>query len=294
MKETSNFLKNENNKYPKSYWTEIIKSDSNLLSIDLKEIWRYRDLLLLLVKRDFVIYFKQTILGPIWFFINPIITTALFTLVFGNIVGLSTNGVPHSIFYLSGIIIWNYFSSSFTNTSNVFIINANLMGKVYFPRLVMPLSIVVSNLMQFAIQFLLFIILIVYYTFYGQISPNIYVLLAPFLILLMVSLAFGLGMIFSSVTIKYKDLAMVLPFGIQMFMYATPIVYPLSGIDSKYKFLLKLNPLSSIVESFRYAFFGLGELNVNMLIYSTIIIAIVLVLGTIIYNHIQKSFVDTI
>jgi len=293
MNDTSRRLK-ENDKYPKSYWTEIIKSNNNLLSIDLKEIWLYRDLLLLLVKRDFVIYFKQTILGPIWFFTNPILTTALFTLVFGNIAGLSTDGVPRTIFYLSGIIIWNYFSSSFNNTSNVFITNSNLMGKVYFPRLIMPLSVVLSNLMQFAIQFLLFLAFVVYYTFSGQISPNIYILLTPFLALLMVFFAFGLGMIFSSMTTKYKDLIMILPFGIQMFMYATPVIYPLSAISSKYKFLLELNPLSAIIESFRYAFFGMGELNINMLMYSTTIIGIVLILGTIIFNHIQKSFVDTI
>jgi len=249
MNKTSNLLENKKDKYPRFYWTEIIKSNNNLLSIDLKEVWRYKDLLLLLVKRDFVIYFKQTILGPIWFFANPIITTALFTLVFGNIAGLSTNGIPHNIFYLSGIIIWNYFSSSFNNTSNVFIINANLMGKVYFPRLIMPLSVVVSNLMQFAIQFILFLALVVYYVFYGQISPNIYILLTPFLILLMFFFTLGLGMIFSSMTTKYKDLTVILPFGIQMFMYATPIVYPLSAIDSKYKFLLELNPLSSVWEN---------------------------------------------
>jgi len=286
--------KDKSDRYPKSYWTEIIKTEDSLLSLDLKEIWRYRDLLLLLVKRDFVIYFKQTILGPIWFFVNPIITTALFTLVFGNIAGLSTDGVPNSIFYLSGIIIWNYFSSSFNATSNVFISNSNLMGKVYFPRLIMPISVVISNLMQFAIQFLLLLVFVGYYTFNGQISPNIYVLLVPFLVLLVVSFSLGLGMVFSSMTTKYKDVAMILPFGVQMFMYATPIVYPLSAINHKYKFLLELNPLSNIVESFRYAFFGLGELNINMLMYSTVVITITLILGAIVFNHSQKSFVDTI
>ncbi|HIC8756708.1 TPA: ABC transporter permease [Elizabethkingia anophelis] len=282
----------ENNKENK--WTEIIEPQSSLLSLNLKEVWRYRDLLLLLVKRDFVTYFKQTILGPIWFFVNPILTTLIYTLVFGNIAGISTNGAPKIAFYLSGVVMWNYFSTSLTQTSTVFTVNAPIFGKVYFPRLIMPLSIVVSNLMQFGIQFLLFLIIVVYYTFQGQLHPNIFVLLTPVLIILMAAFALGVGMIFSSMTTKYKDMAMLLTFGVQLFMYATPIVYPLSTINDKYKYLIELNPLTAIIENFRYAFLGSGSLNIEALGYSCIMIGILLAIGTIIFNRIQKGFMDTI
>lgn len=282
----------ENNKENK--WTEIIEPQSSLLSLNLKEVWRYRDLLLLLVKRDFVTYFKQTILGPIWFFVNPVLTTLIYTLVFGNIAGISTNGTPKIAFYLSGVVMWNYFSTSLTQTSTVFTVNAPIFGKVYFPRLIMPLSIVVSNLMQFGIQFLLFLIIVVYYTFQGQLHPNIFVLLTPVLIILMAAFALGVGMIFSSMTTKYKDMAMLLTFGVQLFMYATPIVYPLSTINDKYKYLIELNPLTAIIENFRYAFLGSGSLNIEALGYSCIMIGILLAIGTIIFNRIQKGFMDTI
>lgn len=282
----------ENNKENK--WTEIIEPQSSLLNLNLKEVWRYRDLLLLLVKRDFVTYFKQTILGPIWFFVNPILTTLIYTLVFGNIAGISTNGTPKIAFYLSGVVMWNYFSTSLTQTSTVFTVNAPIFGKVYFPRLIMPLSIVVSNLMQFGIQFLLFLIIVIYYTFQGQLHPNIFVLLIPVLIILMAAFALGVGMIFSSMTTKYKDMAMLLTFGVQLFMYATPIVYPLSTINDKYKYLIELNPLTAIIENFRYAFLGSGSLNIEALGYSCIMIGILLAIGTIIFNRIQKGFMDTI
>jgi len=282
----------ENNKENK--WTEIIEPQSSLLNLNLKEVWRYRDLLLLLVKRDFVTYFKQTILGPIWFFVNPILTTLIYTLVFGNIAGISTNGTPKIAFYLSGVVMWNYFSTSLTQTSTVFTVNAPIFGKVYFPRLIMPLSIVVSNLMQFGIQFLLFLIIVIYYTFQGQLHPNIFVLLTPVLIVLMAAFALGVGMIFSSMTTKYKDMAMLLTFGVQLFMYATPIVYPLSTINDKYKYLIELNPLTAIIENFRYAFLGSGSLNIEALGYSCVMIGILLAIGTIIFNRIQKGFMDTI
>lgn len=275
-------------------WTEIIEPQSNLLDLNLKEVWRYRDLLLLLVKRDFVTYFKQTILGPIWFFINPILTTVIYTLVFGNIAGISTNGAPKIAFYLSGVVMWNYFSTSLTQISTVFTVNAPIFGKVYFPRLIMPLSSVVSNLMQFGIQFLLFVIIVIYYTYQGQLHPNIFVLITPLLIMLMAAFALGVGMIFSSMTTKYKDMTMLLTFGVQLFMYATPIIYPLSSINNKYKYLVELNPLTSIIENFRYAFLGIGNPNVEMLGYSFIVISIFLVIGAIVFNRVQKGFMDTI
>lgn len=275
-------------------WTEIIEPQSSLLSLNLKEVWRYRDLLLLLVKRDFVTYFKQTILGPIWFFVNPIFTTVIYTFVFGNIAGISTNGVPKVAFYLSGVVMWNYFSTSLTQTSTVFTVNASIFGKVYFPRLIMPLSIVVSNLMQFGIQFLLFLIIVIYYTFQGQLHPNIFVLLTPVLVVLMAAFALGIGMIFSSMTTKYKDMAMLLAFGVQLFMYATPIIYPLSAIDVKYKYLMELNPLTAIIENFRYAFLGAGDFSIGALGYSFVMIGVLLAIGTIIFNRVQKGFMDTI
>lgn len=282
----------ENNKENK--WTEIIEPQSSLLSLNLKEVWRYRDLLLLLVKRDFVTYFKQTILGPIWFFVNPIFTTVIYTLVFGNIAGISTNGAPKVAFYLSGVVMWNYFSTSLTQTSTVFTVNASIFGKVYFPRLIMPLAIVVSNLMQFGIQFLLFLVIVIYYTFQGQLHPNIFVLLTPILIVLMAAFALGVGMIFSSMTTKYKDMTMLLAFGVQLFMYATPVIYPLSTIDEKYRYLVQLNPLTAIIENFRYAFLGVGNLNIPALGYSFVVISILLAIGTIIFNRVQKGFMDTI
>ncbi len=282
----------ENNK--ENRWTEIIEPQSSLLNLNLKEVWRYRDLLLLLVKRDFVTYFKQTILGPIWFFINPIFTTVIYTLVFGNIAGISTNGAPKVAFYLSGVVMWNYFSTSLTQTSTVFTVNAPIFGKVYFPRLIMPLAIVVSNLMQFGIQFLLFLVIVIYYTFQGQLHPNIFVLLTPILIVQMAAFALGVGMIFSSMTTKYKDMTMLLAFGVQLFMYATPVIYPLSTIDEKYRYLVELNPLTAIIENFRYAFLGVGNLNIPALGYSFVVISILLAIGTIIFNRVQKGFMDTI
>ena len=275
-------------------WTEIIEPESNLLNINLKEVWRYRDLLLLLVKRDFVTYFKQTILGPIWFFVNPIFTTIMFTFVFGNLAGLSTDGAPQVSFYLSGIVLWNYFSNSLNQTANVFTTNANIFGKVYFPRLIMPLAVVTSNLMQFGVQFLLFLGVVIYYTILGDLRPNIWVLMTPFLIILMAGFALGVGMIFSSMTTKYKDMTMLLTFGVQLFMYVTPVIYPVSSINERFREFILLNPLTSIVECFRYGYLGVGDFNVGMLIYSVIVIIVLLIIGTLVFNKVQKGFMDTI
>ncbi|MCI0920769.1 ABC transporter permease [Sphingobacterium rhinopitheci] len=275
-------------------WTEVIEPHSSLLSLNLKEVWRYRDLLLLLVKRDFVTYFKQTILGPIWFFVNPIFTTIMYTFVFGNLAGLSTDGAPQVAFYLSGIVMWNYFSNSLNQTANVFTTNANIFGKVYFPRLIMPLAVVTSNLMQFAIQFLLFIAVVIYYSYIGKLHPNLWVLMTPILIVLMAGFALGLGMIFSSMTTKYKDMTMLLTFGVQLFMYATPVIYPVSAMNEKYRDIILLNPLTAIIECFRYGFLGVGDFNSGMLIYSIVFISIMLIIGTLVFNKVQKSFMDTI
>jgi lipopolysaccharide transport system permease protein len=279
----------------KQKWTEEIKSDNSLLSLNLKEVWHYRDLLLMLVKRDFITFYKQTILGPLWFFVQPILTAAIYLVLFGQVAKLSTDGIPKIAFYLAGITIWNYFSEALSKTSTVFKDNAAVFGKVYFPRLIMPLSIVFSGLMKFAIQFGLFVLVVLYYTFKtNTIHPNIWVLATPFLILLMAAFALGLGMIFSSLTTKYKDLTFLLSFGIQLFMYATPVVYPMSAIPEKYKAFVMANPLTGIFECFRYGYLGSGNFEPANLVVSTIIIAFLLIVGVLTFNKVEKSFMDTV
>jgi lipopolysaccharide transport system permease protein len=276
-------------------WTEEIKAQNTLFSINFKEVWHYRDLLLMLVKRDYVTFYKQTILGPIWFFIQPLMTTVVYLVLFGQIAKLSTDGAPQIAFYLAGITIWNYFSEALNKTSTVFKDNANLFGKVYFPRLIMPLAIVCSGLMKFAIQFGLFSVVVLYFTFFNpKIHPNLWVLITPFLVLLMATFALGLGMIFSSLTTKYKDLVFLLSFGIQLFMYATPVVYPTSAMPTKFAWLLHINPLTGIFECFRYAYLGTGSFQPRDLLISTILIGILFFIGIVIYNKVEKSFMDTV
>jgi lipopolysaccharide transport system permease protein len=249
----------------------------------------------MLVKRDYVTFYKQTILGPIWFFIQPLMTTVVYLVLFGQIAKLSTDGAPQIAFYLAGITIWNYFSEALTKTSTVFKDNASLFGKVYFPRLIMPLSIVCSGLMKFAIQFGLFIAVVLYFTFINpKIEPNLWVLITPFLVLLMATFALGLGMVFSSLTTKYKDLVFLLTFGIQLFMYATPVVYPTSAMPTKFSWLLHINPLTGIFECFRFAYLGTGSFQPMDLIISTILIGILFFIGIVIYNKVEKSFMDTV
>ena len=276
-------------------WTEEIKSQNNLWSINFKELWHYRDLLMMFVKKDFITFYKQTILGPLWFLIQPILTMLTFVVLFGQVAKLSTDGLPQIVFYLAGITIWNYFSESLTKTATVFKDNAAIFGKVYFPRLIMPLSIVCSGLLKFFVQFGLFVLVVFYYTFITkQIHPNLWVLATPLLVLMMALFALGLGMIFSSLTTKYKDLIFLLTFGIQLFMYATPVVYPISAIPDKYQYLVLLNPLTSIFECFRYGYLGSGSFEPISLLFSSISILILLVLGTLIFNKVEKSFMDTV
>ena len=276
-------------------WTEEIKSQTPLFSINFREVWHYRDLLFMLVKRDFITFYKQTILGPLWFIVQPLLTTLIFVILFGNIAKLSTDGIPQLAFYLAGITIWNYFSESLTKTSSVFTANASIFGKVYFPRLIMPLSIVVSGLMKFAVQFGLFILVVLYYTFVAQsIQPNLWILFTPVLILLMALFALGVGMIFSSLTTKYKDLTFLLAFGIQLFMYITPVVYPSSALPEKFQILVKINPLSSIFECFRYAYLGTGTFTITDLLISTLVIVFLFFAGVLVFNKVEKSFMDTV
>ena len=275
-------------------WTEVISSKHNFFTLNLKEVWRYRDLVYMLVRRDFVTTFKQTVLGPVWFFVQPILTTLMFLLVFRGIANLPVDGPPIA-FYLAGTTLWSYFSTSMTSTSNVFRGNANIFGKVYFPRLVMPISIVISNLMRFGVQFLLFIVVILYYLIFEKnVYPNWWILATPFLIVLMAGLSLGLGMIFSSMTTKYKDLSMLLGFGIQLFMYATTVILPVSGMPEWALPYIKANPLTGIFECFKYAFIGTGSFEPSMLIYSTISTFVILLIGTLIFNKVEKSFMDTV
>jgi lipopolysaccharide transport system permease protein len=276
-------------------WESEIKSESSLFSINLKEVWQYRDLLVMLVKRDYISFYKQTILGPIWFFVQPILTMIIYVILFSQIAKLSTDGTPAIPFYLSGITIWNYFSESLSKTSSVFKDNAHVFGKVYFPRLIMPLSIVVSGLMKFGIQFALFIAVVLYYTFVnGSIQPNLWILATPFLLLLMAAFSLGLGMIFSSLTTKYKDLVFLLTFGIQLFMYATPVVYSINSVPGQYRWIVNANPLTGIFQCFRYGYLGSGTFDPTSLLVSTGIIVFMLALGIIIFNKVEKGFMDTV
>jgi len=278
-----------------SDWDLVISAQHNLLNIPFSEIWRYRDLLLLMVRRDFVALYKQTILGPLWFLIQPILTTIVFTIIFGNIAKISTDGLPHVLFYMSGITCWNYFAECLTKTSETFTANASIFGKVYFPRIIMPLSIVVSGLLKFAIQFLLFGSFILWFYATGtsvHITPAIF--LFPLLVLIMGMLSLGLGMIISSLTTKYRDLRFLLQFGIQLMMYATPIIYPVSSVPEKYHWLIFSNPMTAIVEAFRYGFLGSGALNITTLIFSGVVSIFILAIGTIIFNRVEKTFMDTV
>ena len=276
-------------------WSEVIQPTSGLFDLKLREVWRYRDLLMMFVRRDFVATYKQTILGPLWFFIQPLITTFTFMVVFGTIAGISTDGIPMMVFYMSGITLWNYFAECLNKTSTVFRDNAGIFGKVYFPRLIMPLSIVVSNLVRLGIQMLLFVGVWCYYLFIGnQLHPNKFLLLVPYLIFLMAMIGLGAGMLISALTTKYRDLVFLLSFGVQLLMYATPVIYAMNSLPAKYAWLIKANPLSAIVETFRYAFTGSGTFSWPALGYSSLCAIILLVLGTLVFNKVEKSFMDTV
>ncbi|WP_372719094.1 ABC transporter permease [Novipirellula sp.] len=275
-------------------WDLIIQPHSSLLSLQLGEVWRYRDLLYLFVRRDIVSFYKQTILGPIWFFIQPLMTTLIYVLVFGQIAGLSTDGLPQILFYLCGITFWNYFSECFNKTATVFRDNAQLFGKVYFPRIITPLSIVISNLFRFAIQFALFILIAGYYYWRGEIQIQPTIALFPLLVTLMATLGLGLGMLFSALTTKYRDMAFLLQFGVQLLMYASPVIYPFSQIPDRLQPLLQWNPLTPIFETARHGFLGAGSFDPLNLAYSTIVSIIVFLASTLIFNRVERTFMDTV
>lgn len=279
-------------------WDLEITPQNNLLDLKIKNVWHYRDLLVLLVRRDFVSFYKQTILGPLWFFIQPLFTTIIYTFVFGNLADISTDGLKKPLFYLAGITAWNYFSDCLSKTSSVFTTNAGLFGKVYFPRLIVPLSIVVSNLIRFAVQMALFITMMAYYYLRGVVfHPNVYLLLFPFLLLLMAMLGLGLGMIISAATTKYRDLTFLISFGIQLMMYLTTVIYPLSEVIKKYpkyQWMIEFNPMTSIIEAFRYGFLGKGTFTMLSLGITTVITTVILLMGIIVFNRVERNFIDTV
>jgi len=279
------------------YWDTIIYPKKKYLQINLKEIWRYRDLLTLFVKKDIVTVYKQTILGPIWFLLQPIFTTLIYMIIFGKMGGMADKTVPPVLFFLGSVTLWNYFSDTMNVTSRTFTDNAAVFGKVYFPRIILPLSKVISGLIKFLIQFSLFIIVWAYFALSKKsntpISPNIYILIFPVLLLTMSMLSLGFGLFITSMTTKYRDLTFLIGFGVQLLMFATPVIYPANNYP-KYKLWLFLNPLTSIFEAFKYSFLGSGVLDFKWLLYSFLFTCIVLILGIFIFNKVEKKFIDTV
>lgn len=276
-------------------WDIEINSNKNWFDLQLKEVWKYRDLLLLFVRRDIVSFYKQTVLGPLWYFIQPIFTTIVFTFVFGNLAGLSTGGLPQPLFYLSGITAWNYFSDCLLKTSTIFRDNQGIFGKVYFPRVISPLSIVISNLLKFGIQMLLFLILVSYYLLQKEnIVIGWEISLFPIFVLFMAMQGLGIGMIITSLTTKYRDLVYLVSFGIQLMMYAAPVIYPLSSLSGKMYWIVALNPMSFVIEGMRKSILGEGILTFETFFYTFSISLIIVFFGLIIFNKTQKDFIDTI
>jgi len=277
-------------------WSLVIRPESGLFHLGLGELWRYRDLYLMLVKRDIVTVYKQTVLGPLWFFVQPILTTALYMVVFGGIAKIPTDGVPQPLFYLAGICLWQYFSDCLGQTSGTFVSNAGLFGKVYFPRLVVPLATCTSNLVKFGIQFSMFLVVYAVFAFMkAPVAPNAYALLLPVLVALLAALGLGFGIVFSSMTTKYRDLRFLLGFFVQLWMYATPVIYPLSTVTNvKLRFLMQLNPVTPIVEAFKYALLGAGSFSLAALGYSAGFALVLLAFGIVVFNRVQRSFIDTV
>ncbi len=281
---------------PEESWDMIIQPQRSLLDLRLGELWRYKDLVMLFVRRDFVAVYKQTILGPLWYLIQPLLTTITFTVIFGNIASLPTDGLPQFLFYMSGTVVWSYFAACLTKTSETFVQNANLFGKVYFPRMAVPVSILISNLITFVIQFVLFLVFIPYFAWQGSdIRLNwLWIALSPVLILMMAGLGLGFGIIVSSLTTKYRDLRFLVQFGVQLLMYATPVIYPVSSIPAQWQWVIQINPMSPIVEAFRYAFLGAGTVNIGLLLYSFGFMLVVVFMGAVIFNRVEQTFMDTV
>ena len=276
----------------------VIESNHKLFDLNLTTLWHYRDLLMILVKRDFISFYKQTLLGPIWFFVQPLFTTLTYIVIFGNIANVGTDGLPQALFYLSGITLWNYFSDCLLKTSTVFRDNSNIFSKVYFPRLIIPLSIIISNLIKFVVQFLLFLGFLFYYYYFQGFQVQLHLLdvllLFPLLIIAMAFLGLGLGLIISALTTKYRDLSFLVTFGIQLMMYTTTVIYPLSITPGKFRKLIAINPMTGVIETFRNIFLGKGEISFDSLGYSLIFTIVSLLLVLLIFNKVEKNFIDTI
>lgn len=277
-------------------WDLEIRPRANIFVMNFAEIWRYRDLLLLFVRRDFVALYKQTILGPLWHFVQPVLTSMMFLVVFTGIARLPTDGIHPIVFYMSGLTVWNYFSMCLTSTSNTFLANASIFGKVYFPRIITPLSVIISNLIRFGIQFLLLMAVMVWYAFEGYaVHVTLYWLLIPVLLLMMAGIALGVGILISALTTKYRDFSVLLTFAIQLLMYGTPVVYPLSYLQQQgYGSIAKLNPLTPLLEAYRYILFGKGMFQAFDVLYSVFFMIAALIAGLVLFNRIEKNFIDTI
>lgn len=277
-------------------WDLVIEPHTSIFRLSLKDLWRYRDLLFLLVKRDFVSFYKQTILGPLWFFLQPLFTTLIYVVIFSRLAGIKTDDLPAPLFYIVGIVAWNYFSECLTKTSTVFRDNANMFGKVYFPRLIMPLSIVLSNLVKFGVQLILLVLVFLYYIIFKNYEPatNIYILFFPVAVLMMAVLGLSGGLIISALTTKYRDLSFLVTFGVQLMMYATPVIYPLSVVPEKYKWLLAINPMTGIFEAMRFGLLGRGTFDAGVLGYSALVTVVLLIIGVLVFNKVEKNFVDTV
>jgi homopolymeric O-antigen transport system permease protein len=276
-------------------WTTIIRPKHKLLQVDFREIWQYRDLLTMFIRRDIVTQYKQTVLGPAWYFIQPALTTMMYMVVFGGIAKIPTDGLPQPMFYLAGIVCWQYFADCLTKTSTTFTSNQNIFGKVYFPRLIVPLATVSSNLIRMGIQFLLFLVVYIYFLIMKvDVAPNSYALLIPVLIIMLAGLAFGFGILISSMTTKYRDLTILFTFVVQLWMYATPVIYPLSTMSPKRQWIMALNPITSIVEAFKYGTMGVGTFSWGYLTYSFVFMLVLLGVGIVVFNKVQRSFMDTV
>ena len=277
-------------------WTMTIEPQRSLFDLRLGELWQYRDLVMLFVRRDFVAVYKQTILGPLWYLIQPLLTTLTFTFIFGQVASLPTDGLPQFLFYMSGTVVWSYFAACLTKTSETFVQNAHLFGKVYFPRMAVPASILISNLITFLIQFVLLMAFISYFMVRGtSIQPTwLWIALSPLLILMMAGLGLGFGVIISSLTTKYRDLRFLVQFGVQLLMYATPVIYPVSSIPERFQWVILANPMTPIVEAFRYAFLGAGTVNTYHLLYSFVFMLAVVLLGSVMFNRVEQTFMDTV
>lgn len=276
-------------------FTTEIKPKNKLFEVDFKEIWRYRDLYSMFVKRDIITQYKQTILGPAWFFIQPALTTIMYMVVFGGIAGISTDSLPQPLFYLAGIVVWQYFSDCLNKTSSTFTANQGIFGKVYFPRLIVPLATVTSNLVRMGIQLILFIAVYIYYLLIGvQVAPNAYVLLLPLLFVMLAGLSLGFGIIISSMTTKYRDLTILFSFIVSLWMYATPVIYPLSTMSADKQWIMALNPVTAIIEAFKYGTMGVGTFSWGMLGYSFTFMVVLMAIGIVVFNKVQRSFMDTV